>query len=289
LATFPERALAAVNAAATSVFDAVFALLAALPPLVSLALVSLVTGVVMLWVVARTSDQPRLAATKRAMHAGLFEIRLFNDDLAAMLRAVGELLWHNARYLRLSLVPLLWMAIPLVIVIAQLQAFYGYAGLVPGEPVLLKAEIEGPAGAATSAPGGAVAAPLLEAPPDIRVETGAVQLAGSNEVLWRIVPLSAGDFTVTLRAGGHTFTKTVHVSDGVARRSPLRVAHGVMDLLLYPSEPLLDASGPVSAISLTYPEPGMDVLGFRVHWLILFMVVSMASAFALARRVGVTL
>ncbi len=287
MATFPERALAAVNAAATWAFDAAFALLAAAPPLVSLVLVSLVTAVVMLFVVARTSDQPRMAATKRAMHAGLFEIRLFNDDPVAMLRAVGGLLWQNARYLRLSLVPLLWMAMPLVIVIAQLQAFYGYAGLVPGQPVLLKAEMERPAGAATSAASTAV--PVLEAPPEIRVETGAVQLAGSGAVLWRIVPLSAGDFTVTLRTGDHAATKTVHVSGAVARRSPLRVAHGVIDLLLYPSEPPLDASGPVTAISLTYPEPGLDALGFRVHWLIVFMVVSMAGAFALAKRLGVTL
>ncbi len=287
MATFPERALAAVNAAATWAFDAVFALLAMVPPLVSLVLVSLVTAVVMLFVVARTSDQPRMATTKRAMHAGLFEIRLFNDDLVAMLRAVGDLLWQNARYLRLSLVPLLWMAIPLVIVIAQLQAFYGYAGLVPGEAVLLKAQMDSAAGAVSSP--GATPAPVLEAPPEIRVDTGAVQLAGSNEVLWRIVPLSAGDFTVTVRAGDHASTKTVHVSDTIARRSPLRVSHGLLDLLLYPSEPPLDASGPIQSISLTYPEPGLDVLGFRVHWLIVFMVVSMAGAFGLAKRLGVTL
>ena len=287
MATFPERALAAVNAAATWAFDAAFALLAMMPPPVSLVLVSLVTAVVMLFVVARTSDQLRMATTKRAMHAGLFEIRLFNDDLVAMLRAVGDLLWQNARYLRLSLVPLLWMAIPLVIVIAQLQAFYGYAGLVPGEAVLLKAEMDSATSAVRSA--AATPAPVLEAPPEIRVETGAVQLAGSNEVLWRIVPLSAGDFTVTVRAGDYASAKTVHVSGTIARRSPRRVAHGWLDLLLYPSEPPLDASGPVKAISLPYPEPGINVLGFRVHWLILFMVVSMAGAFALAKRLGVTI
>ena len=289
MVTFPERALAAVNAAATWAFDAAFVLLAMMPPLVSLVLVSLVTAVAMLWVVARTSDQPRMATTKRGMHAGLFEIRLFNDDLAAVLRAVGGLLRENARYLRLSLVPLLWMAVPLVIVIAQLQAFYGYAGLVPGEAVLLKAEIENRSGAPAGTGAAAAPAPVLEAPPEIRVETSAVQLAGSNEVLWRIVPLSAGDFTVTVRTGGHAAAKRVHVSGAVARRSPLRVAHGLIDLLLYPSEPPLDASGPVTAISLAYPEPGLDVLGFRVHWLIVFMIVSMAAAFALAKRLGVTL
>lgn len=275
-----------MNAAATWTFDAVFALLAALPPLASLVLISLVTAVVMLLVVARTSDQARMAATKRAMHAGLFEIRLFNDDLVAILRAVGDVLWQNARYLRLSLVPLLWMAIPLVIVIAQLQAFYGYAGLVPGQPVLLKAEVRQQG---SPRPSGSTAAPVLEAPPEIRIETSAVQLAGSSEVLWRIVPLSAGDFSLTFRSGDRTATKTVHVSDAVARRSPLRVSPGLVDQLLYPSEPPLDDNAPVASVALAYPEPGVDVFGLRVHWLIVFMVLSMAGAFALAKRLGVTL
>jgi hypothetical protein len=287
LATFPERALAAVNAAATWMFDAAFKPLAALHPLVSLSLVSLVTGGLMLFVVARTSDQAGMAATKRRMHAGLFEIRLFNDDLVAIMRAVGDLLRQNARYLRLALVPLLWMAVPLALVIAQLQAFYGYAGLVPGRPVLVTAELATPAG--TPAPFHATPKLALEAPPEIRVETGAVTLAGSREVLWRIVPLAAGDFTLTLRSGERTATKTVHVSNAVARRSPLRVSPGLVAQFLYPSEPPLDAGSPVGSIALAYPEPGLEVLGLSVHWLIVFMAVSMAAAFALARRLGVTL
>lgn len=33
----------------------------------------------------------------------------------------------------------------------------------------------------------------------------------------------------------------------------------------------------------------MDVLGMRVHWMIVFIVVSMAGAFILAKRFHVTL
>jgi hypothetical protein len=289
LATLPQRALAGINAALTWLFDAAFVLLGALPPLAGLLLVSLVTSAVMLLVVARTSNQPRMAATKRAMHAGLFEIRLFNDDLVAILRALGEVLTQNGRYLLLSLVPLLWMIAPLVLVIAQLQAFYGYAGLEVGQPVLVKAERREGAGSAATGRGDRGAGPALDAPPEIRVETAAVQLVGSNEVLWRIVPTAPGAFTLTVREGARTATKTVLVSDAVARRSPLRVAPGLVDQLLYPSEPLLDDESPVTSIIVAYPEPGIDVLGVGVHWMILFFVVSMAGAFVLAKRFGVTL
>ena len=66
------------------------------------------------WSSARTSDQrahPRRQA--RRLHAALFEIRLFNDDLSAIFRAQAEMLRHNLTYLRLSLVPMIWMFVPL--------------------------------------------------------------------------------------------------------------------------------------------------------------------------------
>ena len=53
------------------------------------------------------------------------------------MRALGRVLWQNARYLGFSLVPLAWVALPLTLVIAQLQAFYGYDGLALGRPALL--------------------------------------------------------------------------------------------------------------------------------------------------------
>ena len=56
---------------------------------------------------------------KRQIHACLFEIRLFNDDLPAILRSQMEILRHNLNYLRLSAVPMLWMIVPLVIVLLR--------------------------------------------------------------------------------------------------------------------------------------------------------------------------
>lgn len=286
--TLIGHALAGINAALTIAFDAAFVLVGALPPVAGVLLVSLVTAVAMLFVVARTSNQPAMAATKRAMHAGLFEIRLFNDDLAAILRALGEVLRQNGRYLLLSLVPLLWMIVPLALVIAQLQAFYGYEGLAVGAPVLVKVA-RGAAGGSGAGPQVRAQPIVLEAPPEIRVDAGPVELVGSSEVLWRIVPTEAGDFTLTVRDGGRSATKAVHVGSGVARRSPVRVPYGLVDQLLYPSEPPLDDRSPVTSITLGYPEPGLSVLGARVHWLIVFFVVSMAGAFVLAKRFGVTL
>lgn len=283
MATFPERALAWVNAALVTAFDVVLGPLMDLPPLVSLLLVSLVTAAAMLVVVARTSNQRAMIETKRGIHAALFEIRLYGDQPGLMLRAFGEVLVRNGRYLLLSLVPLAWMSVPLVLVIAQLQAFYGYAGLRPDAPALITVQLMADSGSA------AASTLVLEAPAAAGLETGAVRLEGSNEVVWRLRPTTEGAYTLTLRDGQAAVTKSLLVSPALGRRSPMTVAAGLANQALYPSEAPLPVGSRIASIAVAYPEPGIDVFGWRMHWMIVYGVLSLACAFILARRFGVTI
>src|SRR4051812_31972360 len=182
---------------------------------------SLITGAVMVFVIARTSNQARIVATKRAIQAALFEIRLFGDDPAAVLRSFGDVLRLNARYLGLSLVPLAWVAIPLAFVIPQLDAFYGYSGLVAGEPAIVSIERAGSSDGALT----------LIAPPEVRVDTDAVTLAGANEVVWRIVPAETGEFIMTVQDGDRRIDKAIAVSERAVRRSPRRLQGGIVSQL----------------------------------------------------------
>src|SRR5436190_24142741 len=129
-----------VNGLFDRVFDLLLAPLRTTPPFVALAIVSLVTAILLLLVVRATSNQAAIGAAKRQIHADLFEIRLFNDDLLAILRAQMSIIRHNATYVRLSLVPMLWTIVPLAFVIAQLQAHFEYSGVEIGHSVLVTAE-----------------------------------------------------------------------------------------------------------------------------------------------------
>src|ERR1700704_6638350 len=124
------------------IFDLLLRALQPLGIVASLAVLSLLTAIAVLLVVRTTSNQRALAAVKRQIHADLFEIRLFNDDLRAMARAQADILRHNATYLRLSLVPMLWMLIPLGLLVAQLQCYFGYSGVAVGQPVLITAQLK---------------------------------------------------------------------------------------------------------------------------------------------------
>src|SRR3954469_25163921 len=114
-----------------------------LPPMAGLVVLSLVTAVAVLVAFKWTADQRGLAAAKRAMQAAVFEMRLFNDDLAALLRAQGEVLRHTGRYLRLSFAPTLWLIVPMLALMLHREFHFGYAGLAIGEATLVKARVAG--------------------------------------------------------------------------------------------------------------------------------------------------
>lgn len=280
--------MSAVNALLRAVFDAALLPFSGLHPLVGLGVVSLLTSIGMLLVFKRTSAQDRLAAVKRRIHAGLFEIRLFNDDLVAILRAQLDILRANLTYLRLSLLPMLWVIPPLTLVIAQLQFHYGYDGLKPGQSALLEVQLAAAGEPAAQAPGTRPSA-SLEVPDGLRVETPALWIPSRQQLVWRLAADRHGDYAVTVRVGEAAEAKTVRAVEGVVRRSPIRVGTGFVDQLLYPAEPPLPSRSPIRSISLSYPERDVDVFGWGVHWMIVFFALTMVFALVLRGPFKVTI
>jgi len=280
-----------VNALLRVLFDLLLFPFRSLPPIVGLALVSLVTALGVLLVFRLTSNQEQLATVKRQIQAGIFEIRLFNDDLIAILRSQTEVLRHNLTYLRLSAVPTLWILLPLVLVFAQLQFHYGYRGLEPGETCLLKVKLRSDW---EKTPGPAVADPhgrpraSLEVPPGLVVETPGVWIPSEQELDWRIRAEHWGDYEASVRLGAETYTKTVQVSEEVRRRSPLRVDSGPLNQLLYPAEEPLPRRGPVESIALAYKDGTVSIFGLHLAWYLAFFGLSLLFAFLLRRPMKVT-
>jgi hypothetical protein len=241
-------------------------------PIAGLAVVSLLTAAGTLLVFRATSDQRKLADAKRAMVASLLEIRLFKDDLSAVSRAQGQLLKYHARYLRLSLAPMLWLIVPVGLVVAQLDFRYGYAGLTPGEPVLVKAHLSHPVPSVT-----------LDAPPRVHVLTPAVWFPATSEVIWRVRPEAPGEYDLNVRAEGKAFTKTFDVTERVVRRSPARISKGFFTELMNPSEEPLPRGAAVTAITVSYPSRDIRVFGREFSWMTVYFGLTIAFGIALRR------
>jgi hypothetical protein len=279
-----------LNAALGAAVDLLLLPFERLPALAGLAVVSLLTAIGMLIVFKKTSRQDRLEAVKRRIHAALFEMRLFADDLPALFRAQGEILLCNLSYLRLSLVPLLWMIVPITLLLAQLQMHYGYAGLEPGRPVIVKVKLgaTAPVGGADGEAGAKPPA-SLEAPDGVRVETPALWIPSLRELDWRIAADRPGDYDLTIRLAQDEVTKAVRVSSGLGRRSPVRVERGLVGQLLYPSEPPIPDGVPIESIEVGYPGRSVSLFGWGLPWLVVFFVLTMVFALALRKRFGVVI
>lgn len=264
-----------------SLFDALLFPFSGMHPLVGLTLVSLIFGVGILVVLKYTSNQDKIEAIKRKIFASLFEIRLFNDDLRAILKAQWDVLRHNSVYLWLWLIPLLVMIPPLLLMAGQLHFHYGYTGLEPGEDVLLEVQMGPQFNQKPQA--------SLTVPDGLEIEAGPVWASALGELTWRLHAKTPGDYTVDVTVDGQTVSKAVSVGDtGIRRRSPVRPSSSFVDQLLYPAEAPLP-KGAVTAIGLVYP-PATGGIGWASEfaWMLVFLVLSTIFAFMFRKRFGVT-
>jgi uncharacterized membrane protein (DUF106 family) len=275
--------MALLNRALTGIADLALAPLAGLPPLLVIAAAALASALLVLLVMRVASNQAALAGVKRRIQASLLEMRLYNDDVRALLRAQGAVLRHNAAYVGYSLVPLLITAVPLTLAIAQLQAWYGYTGLPVGESAVVTAEVSADAGATL---------PVLEGAGFEHVGT-ARYFPTLQQVAWRVVPRQPGTHVLRVTAAGGAAEKSAFADPQgavtTARRSPLRPGGSWLDQLLYPSEPPLDPGGPLRAIRLPYGERSLSVASFDAHWLVWYIVATFAFVLLLRKRLGVVI
>jgi uncharacterized membrane protein (DUF106 family) len=255
-------------------------------PMLGLVLISAVVSVGILLIFKKVSNQERIEGVKRKIHAALFEIRLFNDDLGAIMRSQFDILLHNLSYLRLQLFPLLFILPPVVLIMAHLQPYYGYSGLEVGEPVLLKVEMQRPDGGDTEFLLDDKPAWQLEVPAGLELDSPGVWIPSKGEMVWRLAATEPGDYELQVKTGGETFAKSVRVTEETVRRSPMRVS-SMADQFLYPVEKPFAKSDPIRSISVAYPEDPEVLLMPR--WMWIFFILTIVFAFALRKPMGVTI
>lgn len=287
--------MAMINSALRLVFELIQLPFSGLPTIVGVTLWSVVTAVGVLLVYKRASDQDGLGAVKRRIHAGLFEIRLFNDDLGAILRAQGQILRHNLTYLRLSLKPMIFFLPPLVLILGQLQFFYGYRALDIGESTLLSIRLAEGWQEHEAVAGDSIASrpPLeLELPAGVIAETEGVWAPALGEMSWRIRAEAPGRHELRFLIGSEAQTKRLQVTDQVVQLAPVRPGSGLLDQLAAPAEAPIPAGSIVDRISLMYPDGEIwfgTNLSSEIAWMVVYFILTMVFAFALRSPLGVNI
>ena len=240
----------------------------------------LLLGVGAIMVYKYTSNQAGIARIKTQLSMHLLEIRLFRDDIAQVLKSTAAIVVKNPIYIGHNLVPMAVMIVPMVAVMVQLVAHYGYAPSEPGSTELLRVVLDPDGPVSTKDVSlGLPSGVTLDAPP-VRTANG--------QVYWRLTATQPGDHVLTIKVGDETLDKTWAVG-GDARKIPVKRLRS-WEALLYPGEPAIPSSSPVRSIELASHTRSLAFVPDGEFGILMwFFVVSMAAGFALKDFFGVTL
>ena len=244
----------------------------------SLAAVSVACGFVAIWVFARTTDRAAMRGAINRVYAHLLEFRLFYDEPRIIWRAQKAIVRENLRFLFLVARPVIILTVPMAWLLFQLELVYGYAPLAIGQASLVTAQLSSQLHAEQ-------AAALLEAPPEIAVETEPVRSIADRQISWRIRPLRPVSGSLRLTFQGAALDK--HVAAGMRPVFLVRKrVRSLFDFVLRPEEARLPDCG-ISWIEVDYPETDVNIAGIALPWIAWFVILSSLSALVFARWVRI--
>jgi hypothetical protein len=259
------------------VFDLLLGPLDRWAPTAGLWVVSALSGVAVLFVFRWASNPSAIRAARRRAQAELLAVRLYRDDPRVVLRAQVRFLAALGRYLGRMLLPFAVLVLPFAVLCAQLDARYGFRALAPGERAVVEAF--GTSVMLDSA--------SLQSADGIVIEAGPVRIPERGEMSWRIAAKTPGRQWITLLLAERRVDKEIVVATAARGAPTRRMTAGVSSFFLAPAEAAIDDASGVHRIEVLYPPLEIDLLGWKMGWATVFLVVSAAVALALRRRMGV--
>lgn len=225
--------------------------------LVTITVVSIVFMPLSMLFFKRFSSQSGIAAAKGKIKGHMIEIRIYQDDLLVVLKAVGKVLYYNCKYLFLNFAPFIPISVPFVIVVAQLVVRFGFApipveerdlsGLQAGQGVTISIHMQ---------PGHeAEAANMKLVLPDTLKPLSPLVRNGADGVAFQeVVAVAPGARDLTLEAGGQTATKRIVTGDEPERLMQPERVNDFWSAWLWPAEPTFGADSPFASVSFSYPS-----------------------------------
>jgi uncharacterized membrane protein (DUF106 family) len=238
---------------------------------IALAGISLLTGVALIFLFKATSDQERIKRARDKFKARILEMRIYQDDIVLIHKALFAALATNFSYLRASFKPILVLVAFVFVVFVQLDARYGRSPLRPGNHALFAVTLKD--GLDPTRVGFD-----LEAGPGLTVDSPPVRSPADRRIYWRIRADENGTHALKVTVLDKTYTFPVRAEWSNATVGYVRTAGRVVSPLLHPSLPRIPPDSPIEAVELHYPPARYKLLWWRTHWLVVFIVFSFVGA-----------
>ena len=155
--------------------------------------ISLVSGVVMVWIFGKFSEQDTIKQLRERIRGNLIAVRLFQSDIGVVLQLQRRIFGDTFSYMRYALVPMAVLLVPVLLIMTQLNLRFAARPLEPGESAVVKAYVRDAGLLDTEV--------SLEVSDGMTVETPAVRIPAAREVAWRVRAQTQGGHRMKVRIG----------------------------------------------------------------------------------------
>lgn len=254
-------------------FNLIFAPFNNLNPMWGLIVVSLITGVLMLYIFKLTSDQAGIKQAKNLVKGHFLAIYLYRDDISTMFSTLKNIVVSNFLYIKKSFRPMLFLIVPVGLIFIFVEQRYDHRPLRVGESTIvsirLAPEVQNQ-----------IRNVEMKLPEGLTRETPAVRIESIPEISWRVKADREGFYRIRFELNGETIVKQLRVEPSLAPLATQTTRGGFFTALLNAAERSLPSEQWATAVSVIYPKRQLRLMGIHIHWLVAFFIFSIISAFA---------
>jgi uncharacterized membrane protein (DUF106 family) len=236
--------------------------------------ISILTGAVMLFLFKLTSNQEAMKVVKTKISAYFLEMRLYKEDISAVVGSQKSILVANMQYMKLALIPAAVMIVPVILIMIQLNLRYSQAGLQPGDTALVKVKVEEEVDVIREGITLNVGSGLEKASPAVRIPS-------LGEADWKIRLTEAGIHDLTLKSASGDVVLPVFGNEKLVPVFSIFKKGSISESIFNPGAKRIPDAMQIASVEIRYPSMDFNWGLFRLSWLWSFLIISMAFGFIL--------
>lgn len=275
------------NYALTKIFDVILYPFGLLGDFWALLFLSILLSLIVLVIFKYISSPSRIKDTKNKIKSSILAIRLYKDFWKVIAGSFVKSLFYTLKYFMLNIGPVLIIIPILFPIFVQMDIRYGMRPFKADDIFVFKAQLDSEL---TD-----VNIQLLDSdhfqpvmnPVFINAYIDEERSRPIREVNWKLKCLKPGRSEIRIRINEQVIFKKLEIGEKTVALSNRKLARSALDHFIYPAEELIINPGPVHTLSLRYPAKSISLLGLKIHWLILHLILVVVIVLALRKRFGV--